>query len=294
MAAVLHAFAQVSPTHIVSAFELIWGQHLEGSHQTIVFMVQEMAVVNKSGVLKELVLGNSEVGGFPPALERIISGGPSDSEDYDVAWGDNTDLLPALIPLGYIFIGGLLTEISIMAICAGGVDISLCRICGILNVKANDIVNGHSIFRKSFTHLPLHFWRTEVNAFRFFANICVVGTVDTVRVVTLWAASQHFGLDPVVHLSKVATVFMHLHLCGRHDLEVDEVDVDGVYCCETVEYPVLSRAYPWVICFSSGWKIRMAINHPSSTFNHDWFSPCQRYTVGGLLSTVRAGLVDLT
>lgn len=48
-------------------------------------MVQEMAVVNKSWVLKELVLRNSEVGGFPPALERIISRGPSDSEDYDVA-----------------------------------------------------------------------------------------------------------------------------------------------------------------------------------------------------------------
>ena len=141
-----------------------------------------MTMVDKTGVLEELVLGNSEVGGVIPTLERIISRGPPDSEDHDVALGDNADLLPALIPLGYIFIGRLLTEISIVAIGACGINISLFRICGILNVKTNDIVNGLSIFRKSFTHLLLHFWRTEVYAFRLFANISVIRTVDTVRV----------------------------------------------------------------------------------------------------------------
>ena len=44
---------------------------------------------------------------------------------------------------------------------------------------------------------------------------------------------------------------MLFHLCVGHDLEVDEVDVDGVDGCEAVEYPVLSSAYPWVVRFSS-------------------------------------------
>ena len=43
---------------------------------------------------------------------------------------------------------------------------------------------------------------------------------------------------------------MLFHLCVGHDLEVDEVDVDGVDCYKTVEYPILRRAYPRVVCFS--------------------------------------------
>ena len=93
-------------------------------------MVQEVAVVDKSWVLEELVLRNPEVGGIFSSIERIISGGPPDSEDHDVPLGDNANFLPALIPLGYIFIGGFLAEIAILAIGTFRVDIGFFRIGG--------------------------------------------------------------------------------------------------------------------------------------------------------------------
>jgi hypothetical protein len=75
--------------------------HLECSHEFVVLVLQEMAVVDITGILDELVLRNWEVGVATFTVEEVVSRGESDSHHHYGAISDQSDLLPTPVLLRY-------------------------------------------------------------------------------------------------------------------------------------------------------------------------------------------------
>ena len=58
----VHAVSKRGTSHIVVSFETVGWLHHEASHELVVFMIQEMTVINVTGELDKLVFWYVEVG----------------------------------------------------------------------------------------------------------------------------------------------------------------------------------------------------------------------------------------
>ena len=75
------------------------GLHHDGSHELVVLMVQEVAVVDVAGVLNDLVLVDVEVG-VVFAIQTVICLCPTDANLQDLEGADQSNFFPSFVPLG--------------------------------------------------------------------------------------------------------------------------------------------------------------------------------------------------
>ena len=100
-----HAVAHGGSCHVEVLCELVGVLHLEGAHQLVVLVLQEVAVVDIARVLNELVLGDGEVGVAALPVEEVVGRGEPDPHHHHRPVGDQPHLLPSPVLLGHQLVG---------------------------------------------------------------------------------------------------------------------------------------------------------------------------------------------
>ena len=87
---------------------------MEGSHQFIVLMLQEVTVINVSRILDQLIFRSIEVRVVPFAIDKIVTGGPSGSDHHHSPVVQQGNFLPSSVLLRHVFVRDWTTYVLVL------------------------------------------------------------------------------------------------------------------------------------------------------------------------------------